>query len=163
MGLGRGGPKDPVPTQTTTCLHSEFSFSLLKDFQRKTLPPIPRWGKERLASWNQDRLLRQSSSRWGVGGARGCTRSGRPRRGKGLCHLGVSRSTPTLPGWLVSFSPFRLLLPFKAVTPRRVERKPWLLDQTISQDRSISAPLLPRAADQGLWFSRDQPPPPKKH
>lgn len=46
-GGGRVKHKDPVPKQTVTCLGSEFSFSLLKDFQRKTLPPIPRWGKER--------------------------------------------------------------------------------------------------------------------
>lgn len=87
---------------------------------------------------------------------------GDPVREKGLCHLGVPSSTPTLPGRLVSFSPFRVLLPFKAVTPRRVERKPWLLDQKISQDRSISAPLLP-GSDRGVRFDWDQLPPPKKH
>lgn len=55
------------------------------------------------------------------------------------------------------FLPLLSAPPIKAVTPRRVERKPQLPNQSISQESSLPAPLL-RGAGQ-----RDQPPPPKKH
>lgn len=42
-----GSSRDPVPKQRGMCLGSEFSwvggpFCLLVNFQKKTLPPIPR-------------------------------------------------------------------------------------------------------------------------
>lgn len=60
--------------------------------------------------------------------------------------LGSSSSTPTLPGWLV-FLQHRLLLPFKAVTPRQVERKPWLLG---SNDFSGSLYIRPPSSQERL-------------
>lgn len=101
--LGGGGrQKDPVPTQTTTCLDSEFSFSLLKDFQRKTLAPNSQVGERKVGFLEPRQAVEAVKQSVGGGGGRGGAHGlGDPVRGKGLCHLGVPSSTPTLPGWLV--------------------------------------------------------------
>lgn len=87
---------------------------------------------------------------------------GNPARKRGYATREFQAPNQTLPGQLV-FLPLPTAPPIKAVTPRRVERKPRLPDQKISQDRSIPAPLLPGAGHRGVRFDWDRPPPPRKH
>lgn len=87
---------------------------------------------------------------------------GDPVREEQQCHLGVPSSTPAFLGQIV-FLPLPNAPPTKAVTPRRVERKPRLPDQKISRDPSIPAPLLPEAGHRGVRFDGVQPPPARKH
>ena len=75
---GGGGQKDPVPTQTTTCLDSEFSFSILKDFQRKTLAPNSQVGERKVGFLEPRQAVEAVKQSVGGGGARGCTWAGRP-------------------------------------------------------------------------------------
>ena len=98
---GGGGQKDPVPTQTTTCLDSEFSFSILKDFQRKTLAPNSQVGERKVGFLEPRQAVEAVKQSVGGGGAGVHMGWATPVRGKGLCHLGVPSSTPNLPGWLV--------------------------------------------------------------
>lgn len=56
-----GSSRDPVHTQPGLCRGSECSwvgspFCLPVDFQRKTLPPLPREENEREVSGNRNRL-----------------------------------------------------------------------------------------------------------